>query len=161
MIIMPGQTVAIDVPMKKNEDGSYSGEWKEGDPINRQSVGHFVEVPPPRRAPHYSQSEELGIVPALRAEKSHRSWRCCQCHQMQQDNTWQVWVPDGVMAHDPDWSVTEAARRVAYNGGLSAWCLRCAKKLGRGSAALSRAGRLPAPTAFGARRGLWRWLFGG
>lgn len=87
-------------------------------------------VPPPKQAPSYPESEKLGLLPGLRAEKSrHGQWRCAECQRMQPNDSWQVWVPDGVCNRDPGWSITEACRVSAYNGHLSAWCLSCARGL--------------------------------
>jgi hypothetical protein len=58
---------------------------------------------------------------------------------------WEVWVPDDVSPSDAAWAVTESARKSAYNGHLTAWCLPCAKRLG-------------APLA--GVRSFWAWLGG-
>lgn len=117
MIIMPGQSVTVRVPLKADGEGSFSGEWR------------MEEVPPPREAPVQNEAEQLGLCRGLRAEKSRfGQWRCSCCHKMQREGDWQVWVPDSVMRGDPEWSVTEAARQNAWNGHLSAWCLKCAPK---------------------------------
>lgn len=89
----------------------------------------FEEVPPPENAPVHQIAETLGVANGLRAERAIRGqWRCGCCSKMQPDKSWQVWVPDSVRRGDPVWSVTEAARRGAYNGGWTAWCLSCAPK---------------------------------
>jgi hypothetical protein len=94
-----------------------------------RTVGHFEEVPPPAQAPVCDTANALGLAVGLRAERANwGQWRCACCHKMQPNESWQVWVPDSVRKHDPIWSVTEAARENAYNGHLSAWCLKCAPK---------------------------------
>lgn len=148
MIIMPGQSVSISVPMKRNPDGSFSGSWKEGDPTGTPpecaEVGHFTEVPPPAQAPIQTRAQELGLPAGLRVETDRSQWRCANCHMMQPGGSEQVWVPDGVCAGDPEWSVTEAARLGAYNGDSSAWCLRCARKFsGRSTITTGIATRIP------------------
>jgi hypothetical protein len=114
---MPGESAefSVEVPMA----GGFA-------------TGHFVEVPPPEDVPIQDRAAELGLIPGLRVEASrHGQWRCCECGQMQRPGSDQVWVADGVRMGDEPWSVSESARAVAYNGGSSAWCMACAKKLGR------------------------------
>lgn len=137
-MIMPGETKTISLPMKRQADGSFWGEWKEGDPdptVESQGVQgwSFQQVPPPVAAPIQNRAQELGLCDGLRVKLSrHGGWRCSECRQMQRDRAEQVWVPAGVLAHDPAWSVTETCRRNTYNGHFSAWCLPCARRLGGG-----------------------------
>lgn len=121
MTLMPGQStsIGVEIPMGIGQGGTFS----------------FQEVPPPATAPVQPRAKELGLPDGLRVEPSSRgSWRCGHCGRMQHDGTEQVWVPDGARMGDPIWSVTESARRVAFNGGSTAWCLSCAKRLGGGLA---------------------------
>lgn len=122
MIIMPGETKTISLPMKRQANGSFSGEWK---------VGSFQEVAPPEAAPVQDRAKELGLPDGLRveAQRRHGQWRCSNCNGMQPSGD-KIWVPDSVRVGDPAWSVTEACRQNAYNGYHSAWCVPCARRLG-------------------------------
>lgn len=96
----------------------------------------FQIVPPPSAAPHHDGSEELGILPCLRANRDDRGgWRCSHCREMQKPGTYLVWVPDNTHISESAESITEASRQGAYNGHSSGWCLSCARKLGRKSLA--------------------------
>ena len=86
----------------------------------------FEPVPPPKKAPVQDTAKNLNLVAGLRAEETDRQFRCAACRGMSRD--WRVWVPDGVLRSDPEWSVTESCRLNAYNGHRSAWCLDCAPK---------------------------------
>lgn len=123
----------------------------------------FTEVPPPTVAPVHQIAETLGLCDGLRAERNTHQYRCGQCHQMQQNGAWGVWVPDGVRVGDPSWSVTESARRNAYNGTFTTWCLDCALRLSPPKAAPIAPLVAPpgGPYAFGAALArLWCRLIG-
>lgn len=90
--------------------------------------GRWVEVPPPAKAPVDEIAALLGLCSGLRAERNSQ-YRCASCSKMQPDGSWLIWVSDSVRRGDPAWSVTEAARRNAFNGHSSGWCLACAQSL--------------------------------
>ena len=88
----------------------------------------FVPVSPPEEAPANPDAEALGLIRGLRAEMHEASFSCSQCHKYQLTGP-MVWVPDTVSMGDSVESVTEQARRFAYNGSWSGWCLTCARWL--------------------------------
>jgi hypothetical protein len=90
----------------------------------------FVEVPPPDSVPAYSTSEKHGILSCLRIEENLDMFRCSRCGQMQPHGSSMVWVPDSIKIGDTSGAVSEVVRRDAYNGHLSGWCLKCARRLG-------------------------------
>lgn len=91
----------------------------------------WTNVPPPLEVPIDSAASRYGLVAGLRLEeKCGGQYRCSICRQMKKEGTPLVWVPDGVLPHDPAWSISEKCRRGARNGTRSGWCLSCAKKLG-------------------------------
>lgn len=98
-----------------------------------ENTWQLVPVPPPTKAPVQDIAETLDLVDGLEVEKAGAGgWRCDNCSRYQTDpGAWQVWVPDSVMPHDRGDEVTEQCRSMAYNGEFSAWCLPCARKLGR------------------------------
>ena len=98
--------------------------------MTEKMMGRFVEVPPPAKAPIEKSAGKYNLLPSLKAETSDHQFRCDNCNRMQPLGSVMVWVPDGTMPWDPDWSVTERCRLNAYNGNASGWCLNCAKKLG-------------------------------
>jgi hypothetical protein len=118
MTLMPGESTHITIPMPQ--------EFNE----HLGSGGHlrFEQVPPPKEAPIQDIAETLGLCAGLRAERSSHQYRCSECHRMQPNGSWLVWVPDSVRRGDPAWSVTEACRTNAFNGTGSGWCLSCAPK---------------------------------
>ena len=92
----------------------------------------FEIVPPPNETPAQPEAQSLGLVRGLRAEPAYRDgWRCTNCQRMQTDRGPLIWVPDSVRRSDSAADVTEQCRVNAYNGHASAWCLRCATKLGK------------------------------
>lgn len=138
MIIMPGQSVRIGVQMVRQPDGSFRGKRLEhdqaevDDSAQGEIVGRFVEVPPPAAAPVQVRAKELGLLDGLRVEPArHDQWRCAECHAMQSSGAEQVWVPDGVERGMSAQAVTEMARLGAFNGGASAWCVPCARTIGK------------------------------
>lgn len=90
----------------------------------------FVEVSPPDNVPAHSASEKYGVLRCLRVEEDRDMFRCSECGKMQSSGSAMVWVPDRIRLGDDPWAVREVARREAYNGHSSEWCLKCAKKLG-------------------------------
>lgn len=120
MTLMPGQSTSIEVPIPADaseaiRDGSFS----------------FVEVPPPEKVPVQPLAQSLGLAAGLTAEINHRGgWRCSNCSNYQRDGAAIVWVPDGVSISDSLFAVSDQARREAFNGHGSGWCLSCARKLG-------------------------------
>lgn len=121
----------------------------------------FTAVPPPETAPIQQEAEELLLLPGLRAVRSRDTFRCGNYRhgRMQKPGSWLVWVPDSVQPGDPAWSVTEAARRNAYNGMLSGWCLDCAQRLS-GLRAASPIDSIIGKPASKRLRSWWRRLLG-
>jgi hypothetical protein len=117
MTLLPGQSTSVEIPIPPE----IAAQLRDG---------HFEEVPPPAAAPVQPRAKELGLLDGLHAHETDHPYRCGWCSQMQPSGSLQVWVPDGVRRGDPSWSVKEAARRGAYNGHSTAWCLKCARKLG-------------------------------
>lgn len=123
MILMPGQSTSISVPLPPEIAEAMSRapevEWT------------FTEVPPPAKALVQSLAKELGLPDGLSVDVSRAGgWRCANCGRMQKGGAALVWVPDSVSVYDPLWSVVDAGRRNAFNGSRSGWCLHCAKRLG-------------------------------
>lgn len=88
----------------------------------------MTKVPPPATVPVDQVADTLGLCHGLRATRTDDQYRCACCREMRPPESWIVWVPDGVLKGDPEWSVTESSRRNAYNGHHSGWCLECAKQ---------------------------------
>lgn len=61
----------------------------------------------------------------LKMEIDSHSYRCGNCHVMQNGGSPMVWISDGTMMGDPLWAVTEEN----YNGSGTGWCVPCARKL--------------------------------
>lgn len=126
MTLGPGQSTTISVPIPEQ-----TGQAMQ----QAQAAGmqfRFEQVPPPEKAPHYEGSEELGLLPFLRAEKERDGgWRCDCCNGKQKSGATLVWVPDGVSLTDSPSAVSEMARAGAFNGSGSGWCLPCARLIGR------------------------------
>ncbi len=91
----------------------------------------FREVPPPAVAPEDIVASAFGLPRGLRFEPNYGQFRCNQCRRLTSGNEGIVWVPDFVRITDSAEAVTEAARRGAFNGEASGWCLPCAQRLGR------------------------------
>jgi hypothetical protein len=87
------------------------------------------QAPPPDAAPIQPAADRLGLCAGLRVQEDHDQFRCAECNKMQPSGSTLAWVPDGVRRGDPAWSVTESARRGAFNGHSSGWCLSCAQSL--------------------------------
>jgi hypothetical protein len=113
-------------------------------------IAHFIEVPPPEQAPTDELGEAYGLPKGLHFDSTGDEWRCASCSVMQKPDSPLVWVPDGVRRGDPEWSVTESARRNAYNGHSSGWCLKCAQTLKE---------KPPSPVA-SKPRSFWKRLLG-
>lgn len=95
------------------------------------SVSQMPRPESPARAAQRQICAALGLLPGLRAERSSdRQWRCAACKSMQAGRSWQIWVSDSVRKGDAPERVIEEARRSAFNGHGSAWCLGCARALG-------------------------------
>lgn len=138
MMLMPGESTRVSIPVRFPDGASVGWALKQ--------------VAPPEKAPVQALADRLGLCAGLRAEESKSSFRCSDCFRIQPSGSTMVWVPDGVCRGDPAWSVTEAARRNAYNGHASGWCLRCAAKLSKGVTA-------EPTTAQQKRPGFWGRLF--
>lgn len=133
--------------------------------IKGQNVTEFKvslkEVPPPDAPPEHLGSSELGVLACLRVSEDCDMYRCANCSQMQKSGSCQVWVPDGVRPRDPAWSIQEIARKTAFNGDSSAWCLACARRLGADE--ISSAAFIPDSDLAAVRSrwpSLWRRIFG-
>lgn len=120
MTLMPGESTVIkmSIPIQMDEmPEGFSGTFS------------LHEVPPPKEVPVQDEAERLGLVRGLRVSPAQGDmWRCAECSRMQKPDAPMVWVPDGVRKGDPEWSVTEACRRSAFNGHFGGWCVRCAPK---------------------------------
>ena len=63
----------------------------------------------------------------FKAEVCSRSFRCSNCHAMQNAGTLLIWISDGTMIGDPMWAIRESNCRF---GGLdSGWCVKCVTRL--------------------------------
>lgn len=104
--------------------------YEEGPRKQPKFTVTVTPVPPPKKAPHYAETEAAGIHPGFRLSDVRGQSRCGECGRMIED-TKGVWIPDGMRKHDSYAAFTEAARRNAYNGTSTLWCLRCAPKAER------------------------------
>lgn len=80
--------------------------------------------------PIVPNADSFGLVRGLRVEVAERQFRCGECCRMRRSGSLKVWVPDGVMRGDPDWSIEERTHDLLRYGHASAtaWCLSCAPK---------------------------------
>lgn len=113
-------------------------------------------VPPPSAAPISAAAESLGLLPALRVNRTCDQYRCSCCHKLQPPDAWEVWLPDYIKQGDSPDAVTEACRRFAFNGHFSAWCLSCGLKLSGRGGPVAEPSRREVPPAVVKRRSFWR-----
>lgn len=74
--------------------------------------------------------EPLGLLPCLMVhiDIDPEGWSCYVCHRRQPAGSYQVWVSLDVKPGDPAERITEAC---VPESAQAAWCLECARKLGR------------------------------
>jgi hypothetical protein len=96
------------------------------------SAGEFVKVPPPDYLPYHDIARKLGVCSVLNVDFSREEWRCAACRKMQPAYSWLVWVEDNTKPGDSIEKIMVDARRGAFNGNKSGWCIDCAPKLEQG-----------------------------
>ena len=75
---------------------------------------------------HRKTSAKLGIPPYFDIEIADERWGCWICKRKQEAGSYQIWVSMDVRPFD-----TAEAVRAADTRHMAAWCLECAKTLGR------------------------------
>ena len=88
-------------------------------------------VPPPKEALIEQIAETIGLVRGLRVEKNRSACRCGICSAWIRIGEALVWIPDFIGHDAPHEAITEAARKMAYNGMWSGCCVKCAPKYSR------------------------------
>ena len=74
--------------------------------------------------------EPLGLLPCLMVQIDPEGWRCRICHRRQPAGSYQVWVSLRVK---PGASAESIAEACVPEAAQAAWCMDCARKLGRGT----------------------------
>ena len=115
----------VQVPAARLRPPTFRGGSKMNTTPN-QKIGSSIQAP--EKAREDPAASKLGLAVGLRAEICGDWFRCGECHKVQPRGSIQVWVPEGAIAGDPTDYVTELARRYAWNGFSTAWCLPCASR---------------------------------
>ena len=90
----------------------------------------FRMVPPPEKAPQFTLAKKLGLHPCLKVDESSGGWRCGYCNKIQRPG-YEVWLGENTSFFDSASDIEESCRQRAYNGESTAWCLSCARGVGK------------------------------